>query len=78
MTCSRFKVRTVPGLELESSNPVKCLERITTFLVNVTPGPGHEVDLAVLAPVLPLCAAALASGYSNINNSLAVSTWQGT
>lgn len=44
--------------------------------VNVTPGPDDEADLAVLAPVLPLCAAALASGHSNTNNSLAVSTWQ--
>lgn len=52
MTCSRFKVRTVPGLELESSNPGKCLERITTFLViahGLSGPPSHILGLADLA-----------------------------
>lgn len=52
VTCSRFKVRTVPGLELESSSPVKCLARITTFLViacGLSGSPSHILGLSDLA-----------------------------
>ncbi|GAB5577412.1 tumor necrosis factor receptor superfamily member 19L isoform X2 [Prionailurus iriomotensis] len=40
-------------------------------------GPEDEAEPATLAPVLPFCAAALASGHSNIKDPLAVPTWGG-
>ncbi|KAB0402030.1 hypothetical protein E2I00_018565, partial [Balaenoptera physalus] len=36
-----------------------------------------EAEPTALAPILPPCAVALASGHCNINNSLAVPTWRG-
>ncbi|XP_064433029.1 tumor necrosis factor receptor superfamily member 19L isoform X6 [Mirounga angustirostris] len=40
-------------------------------------GPEDEAEPATLAPVLPFCAAALASGLSTVNDPVAVPTWEG-
>ncbi|XP_077914653.1 tumor necrosis factor receptor superfamily member 19L isoform X3 [Halichoerus grypus] len=57
--------------------PVFLLEVSRSQLPICLEGPEDEAEPATLAPVLPFCAAALASGLSTVNDPVAVPTWEG-